>query len=86
MAGNALHKMFGFIHPHVKHVVTASLDVKADDADAGGARLADDPGTHIRRQAERISQGKPVDCVTALLIEQADGGKEGNGFSRSEEP
>lgn len=67
MSGNALHRMFAFVHPHVKHVVTASLDAVADEGDAGALRFPNDPIIHIRRQAVRISQGKPVDCVTAFL-------------------
>jgi hypothetical protein len=85
MPGNALHRMFAFIHPHVKHVVTASVDAVADESNAGALRFPDDPIIHIHRQAVRISQGKPVDYVTALLSDELDRGKE-NGLPRSQKP
>jgi hypothetical protein len=67
MSGNALHRMFAFIHPHVKHVVTASLDVTADKDDLEASSPPNDPIIHLRRQAVRISQGEQVDGITAFL-------------------
>jgi hypothetical protein len=67
MSGNALHRMFAFIHPHVKHVVTASLDVTADKDDLGASSSPNDPVIHLRRQAVKISHGEEVDRITAFL-------------------
>ncbi len=86
MSGNALHKLFAFIHPHVKHVVTVSCEAAADEVDAGASSLLNDPILHFRSQAVRISQGKPVACVTALLLDEVGSGKEGTGLPRSQEP
>lgn len=86
MAGNALHRMFAFIHPHVKHVVTASMDVAADEVDGAASRLTNDPIIHLRRQAMRISHGEPVDCVTALLPDEISSEKEGLSLPRTQEP
>jgi hypothetical protein len=86
MSGNALHKIFAFIHPHVKHVVTMSCEIAADEVDAGAPSLSNNPTLHLRHQAVRISQGKPVDCVTALLLDEVCRGEEGTGLPRSQEP
>jgi hypothetical protein len=69
MSGNALHKLFDFIHPYVRHVVTASFE--EDSAlDLEGDTVADDPVMHLRRQAFRIRRGDRVDRITVLLPEK----------------
>jgi hypothetical protein len=87
MAGNALHNIFDFLHPHVRHAITTSVDVAADEDELEAAPLPKDPKIHLRRQALKISQGKPVDRITTLLPEalgdqQADGSPPAGTFDK----
>jgi hypothetical protein len=72
MAGNALHKVLDFLHPHVRHAITTSFEVAADEEEFGAAHFPTDPIAHLRSQTAKISQGKPVDRITALLPESLD--------------
>jgi hypothetical protein len=61
--GNAFHQLQEFLHPHVKHCVTQTIDsAQAEE----GATSGDDSQTHIRRQAVRIQRGEQIRKVTAL--------------------
>ena len=69
--GNAFHGLRAYVHPHVKHVITQTLE-QGDEADFVGSEQS----LHIHRQAVRIQRGEQVDQVTALLP------KADNGISR----
>jgi hypothetical protein len=61
--GNAFHQLRAYAHPHVKHVVTQTLEQEQDYPEDA----KDDPVAHLRRQAVRIQRGEGVHQVTALL-------------------
>jgi hypothetical protein len=65
--GNAFHRLRAYVHPHVKHVITQTLE-QGDEADFVGS----EQNVHIHRQAVKIQRGEQVDQVTALL--KADNG------------
>jgi hypothetical protein len=67
MPGNALHRLFAFAHPHVKHVVAHSLHAAGDEDEANTSCLSDEQFLHLRDQTLRISQGEDVDRISALL-------------------
>ncbi len=62
--GNALHRLRAYAHPHVKHVITQTLqetgegDLESSDQD--------ESFVHLRRQAVRIQRGEEVSEITAL--------------------
>jgi hypothetical protein len=60
--GNILHELRQYVHPHVKHVVTQSIEHDAHQDEA-----SDPQAVHIHRQAVRIQRGEELDHVTALL-------------------
>jgi hypothetical protein len=72
MSGNALHRLFAFTHPHVKHVVTHSIHAVTDEDGMNASCLRDEQFVHLRRQAVRISQGKEVDQLSTLLPAKDD--------------
>ncbi len=63
--GNAFHQLRAYVHPHVKHVITQTLEQEQSGEHPGDAQ--DDPVAHLRRQAVRIQRGEEVHQVTALL-------------------
>jgi hypothetical protein len=63
--GNAFHRLQAYAHPHVKHVITQTLEQADEDASEDSEH--NDPVVHIRRQAVRIQRGDQVDRITALL-------------------
>jgi hypothetical protein len=62
--GNALHRLQACTHPHVKHVVTQSIDLTVTDEECVDPQVA-----HILSQAIRIQRGDELDGVTALISE-----------------
>jgi hypothetical protein len=60
--GNALHRLRSYVHPHVKHVITQTME-QSEVAVAGNSEQV----THIYRQAVKIQRGDRVDCVTAFI-------------------
>jgi hypothetical protein len=72
MSGNALHRLFAFTHPHVKHVVTHSVHAAIDENGTNTSCLLDKQFVHLRRQAVRVSRGKEVDQFSALLPAKDD--------------
>jgi hypothetical protein len=72
MAGNALHKLFTFSQPHVKHVMTTTFHEAAEEEVAGVPGLQHEAVVHLYRQAIRIRQGNQVDDVTALSIPEPE--------------
>jgi hypothetical protein len=61
--GNPLHQLQGFLHPHVKHVITQTF--RAEDVEDLGDRY--ESYLHIWRQAIRIQRGEQMDQIAALL-------------------
>jgi len=68
MPGNALHRLFAFSQPHVKHVITTTFNEAAEENVAEVAGLRHEAVVHMYRQAIRIRQGTQVDDITALLV------------------
>jgi hypothetical protein len=66
MPGNTLHSMFACAHPHVKHVVTCSVEQATDAQESELPGPLDGSFPHLRSQAAKISQGKKVDRIIAL--------------------
>jgi hypothetical protein len=62
--GNALHRLQACIHPHVKHVITQSIDWTVLHEDS-----VDPQEAHILRQAITIQRGEELNGVTALFPE-----------------
>jgi hypothetical protein len=60
--GNAFHRLRAYVHPHVKHVITQTLE-QSDEADFAGSEQE----VHIHRQAVKIQRGEQVAQITALL-------------------
>jgi hypothetical protein len=60
--GNVLHQLRAYVHPHVKHVITQTLEHDALQEEPG-----DPQQLHIKSQAVRIQRGEQLDQVTALL-------------------
>lgn len=63
--GNAFHQVRAYVHPHVKHVITQTLEQEQAGPHSGDPQ--DDPVAHLRRQAVRIQRGEEVPQITALL-------------------
>jgi hypothetical protein len=61
--GNVLHPLQAFVQPHVKHVITQTLE-QADEEYLGDES---DTAVHLLGQAIRIQRGDEVDQVSALL-------------------
>jgi hypothetical protein len=64
--GNVLHQLRSYVHPHVKHLITQTLEHHAPEGESDGS---DPQMDRIKSQAVRIQRGDPVDHVTALLPE-----------------
>jgi hypothetical protein len=63
--GNAFHRLRAYAHPHVKHVITQTLQ-QNDEADFENLGQ-NEPFAHLHRQAVKIQRGEPVDQITALM-------------------
>jgi hypothetical protein len=63
--GNAFHRLRAYVHPHVKHVITQTLE-QGDEADFAGSE-PNESFVHLHRQAVKIQRGEQLDQVTALL-------------------
>ena len=61
--GNAFHQLRAYVHPHVKHVITQTLEQEQ----SGDPEEQNDALFHLHRQAVRIQRGEQVDQITALL-------------------
>jgi hypothetical protein len=64
--GNAFHQLRAYVHPHVKHVVTQTLEQERSGEHSGDPE-EHDALLHLHRQALRIQRGEQVDQLTALL-------------------
>jgi hypothetical protein len=63
--GNAFHRLRAYVHPHVKHVITQTLE-QVDEADFVGSEQ-NESFVHLHRQAVEIQRREQVDQITALL-------------------
>jgi len=63
--GNAFHRLRAYAHPHVKHVITQTLQ-QNDEADFENLGQ-NEWFVHLHRQAVKIQRGEQVDQITALL-------------------
>jgi hypothetical protein len=63
--GNVFHQLRAYVHPHVKHVISQTLE-QEQCAEHPGDRQ-DEPAAHLHRQAVRIQRGEEVLQITALL-------------------
>jgi hypothetical protein len=62
--GNALHRLQACIQPHLKHIITQSIDLTVLHEES-----VDPQEAHILSQAIRIQRGDELDGVTALIPE-----------------
>jgi hypothetical protein len=60
--GNVLHQLRAYVHPHLKHVITQTVE-----HDAVHIETADPQQAHILIQAAKIQKGEELNQVTALL-------------------
>jgi hypothetical protein len=65
--GNAFHQLRAYVHPHVKHVITQTLEQEQTGEHSAGPEEQNDALLHLHRQAVRIQRGEQVDQITALL-------------------
>ncbi len=65
--GNAFHQLRAYVHPHVKHVITQTLEQEQSGDHSGDPKEHNNPVAHPRRQAVRIQRGEEVNQITALL-------------------
>ncbi len=63
--GNAFHRLRAYVHPHVKHVITQTLQ-QAGEGDFENLDQ-NESFVHLHRQAVRIQRGEQVNDITALL-------------------
>ena len=63
--GNAFHRLRAYAHPHVRHVITQTLQ-QNDEADFENLGQ-NESFVHLHRQAVKIQRGEPVDQITALM-------------------
>ena len=64
--GNAFQQLRAYVHPHVKHVITQTIQ-QADEEAALDPDNQDSTVVNIQRQAVRIQRGDQVDQIMALL-------------------
>jgi dUTPase len=64
--GNALHQLRAYSHPHVKHLITQTIQ-QADEEALIDPDDRDSTVVNIQRQAVKIQRGDQVDQIMALL-------------------
>lgn len=69
-AGNALHQLRAYVHPHVKHAIVQIQKQEVIENNSADHR---DPVAHLHRQAVRIQNGEQVDQITALVPDEKSG-------------
>jgi hypothetical protein len=65
-AGNVLHQLRAYVHPHVKHKIVQMQKQELIENNTHHH----DPVAHIRNQAVRIQRGEQVDRITALVADE----------------
>jgi hypothetical protein len=63
-AGNALHQLRAYVHPHVKHAI---VQIQNQEVIEDNSVDCQDAVAHLHRQAVRIKQGEPLDRITARV-------------------
>jgi hypothetical protein len=66
-AGNALHQLRAYVHPHVKHAIVQMQKQEVIDDNSLDHQ---DAVAHLHRQAVRIQKGEEVDRITALVPDE----------------
>jgi hypothetical protein len=66
-AGNALHQLRAYVHPHVKHAI---VQMQKQEVIEDNSLDHQDAGAHLHRQAVRIQKGEQVDRITALAPDE----------------
>jgi len=66
-AGNALHQLRAYVHPHVKHAI---VQMQKQEVIEDNSPDHEDAVAHLQRQAVRIQKGEQVDGITALVPDE----------------
>jgi hypothetical protein len=66
-AGNALHQLRAYVHPHVKHAV---VQMQKQEVVQDNPLDQQDAVAHLHRQAVRIQKGEQLDGITALVPDE----------------
>jgi hypothetical protein len=66
-AGNALHQLRAYVHPHVKHAI---VQMQKQEVIENNPHDQHDPVAHLHSQAIRIQEGEQVDRITALVPDE----------------
>ena len=66
-AGNSVHQLRAYVHPHVKHAI---VQMQKQEVIEDNSLDHQDPVAHLHRQAVRIQKGEQVDGITALVPDE----------------
>ena len=66
-AGNALHQLRAYVHPHAKFAIAQMQKEAVIESDSLDRQ---DPVAHLYGQAIRIQKGEEVDRITALVADE----------------
>jgi hypothetical protein len=66
-AGNALHQLRAYVHPHGKHAI---VQMQKQEVIEDNSLDRQDAVAHLHRQAVRIQKGEQVDRITALVPDE----------------
>jgi hypothetical protein len=66
-AGNALHQLRAYVHPHVKHAI---VQMQKQEVTEDNSLDNQDAVAHLHSQAVRIQKGEQVDRITALVPDE----------------
>ena len=64
--GNAFHQLRAYVHPHVKHVITQTIQQPDEEAPLDPDDQ-DSTAVNIHRQAVKIQRGDQVNQIMAML-------------------
>jgi hypothetical protein len=66
-AGNVLHQLRAYMHPHVKHAI---VQMQKQEVIEDYSLDHQDAVAHLHRQTVRIQKGEQVDRITALVPDE----------------
>ena len=66
-AGNAVHQLRAYVHPHVKHAI---VQMQKQEVTEDNSLDNQDAVAHLHRQTVRIQKGEQVDRITALVPDE----------------
>jgi hypothetical protein len=69
-AGNALHQLRAYVHPHTKFAIA---QMQKEAVIENNSLDHQDPVAHLYGQAIRIQKGEDVNCITALVPDEKRG-------------